>query len=173
MTAPPEPAYLWLGTTPGPPPHGPVAWAWARPRAGGPPFAIAAWRERPPRVKVAKVAADVIDPDGPGALVSLAEALPHVSILFDDVAVQQARRDALAAHAVRAVSTLVRGDTLFAGAITAFPFREPFTDPFARVVPARLLDVGPGLIGRTPHPAGPVIERYGADRPWPVDRFPG
>jgi hypothetical protein len=39
------------------------------------------------------------------------------------------------------------------------------------VLPARILDVGAGLLGRTPWPAGPTIERYGSAQPWPADRF--
>jgi hypothetical protein len=72
------------------------------------------------------------------------------------------------------VSTLVRGDSIFAGAITALPDGEPdgaVADPFGRVFPARLLRVGAGLLGSVPPPAGPVIERYGSGNPWPWDRF--
>ncbi len=44
-------------------------------------------------------------------------------------------------------------------------------DPFARIFPARLLDVDSGLFGAVPPPAGPTIERYGSTEPWPWDRF--
>lgn len=44
-------------------------------------------------------------------------------------------------------------------------------DPFARLFPARRLDVGEGVLGTVPPPAGPTIERYGSGNPWPVDRF--
>ena len=44
-------------------------------------------------------------------------------------------------------------------------------DPFARIFPARLLDVDAALFGSVPPPAGPTIERYGSAQPWPLDRF--
>jgi hypothetical protein len=164
---------LWLGEIPGPPLGGPLAWAWARPAGGWPATVLAAWGERPRAIRVAKIAAAAIDPSGPPAVLSLAEPRRGVTIPFDDPAVQQARRDALARPAPRACSTLVRGDSVFAGAFTAWDLGAPAEDdPFARVVPARRLVVGPGLVGRHPHPAGPVIERHGSAEPWPADRFP-
>jgi hypothetical protein len=72
------------------------------------------------------------------------------------------------------VTTLVRGDSIFAGALTALADEEPeglVDDPFARIFPARRLRVGAGLLGAVPPPAGPVIERYGSGNPWPWDRF--
>jgi hypothetical protein len=163
---------LWLGETPGPPPGGPVAWAWTHPVGGGPASVLAAWAERPRGIRVAKVAAAAIDPRGAGALVSFVRPRRGVTIPFDDQAVQQARRDALAGPPARACSTLVRGDAVFAGALTAWDVgAASWEDPFARVAPARRLIVGPGLVGRGPPPAGPVIERYGSTEPWPADRF--
>jgi hypothetical protein len=39
----------------------------------------------------------------------------------------------------------------------------------SRILPARLLEVGVGLIGDVL--AGPTIERYGSARPWPWNRY--
>ena len=44
-------------------------------------------------------------------------------------------------------------------------------DPFARIFPASILRVGPGVVGVTTAPVGPTIERYGSANPWPWDRF--
>jgi hypothetical protein len=101
-------------------------------------------------------------------------APPRARLPFDDPAVQGARRAVLAGPPRRLVSTLLRGDSIFAGALTGLPDGEPdglVDDPFGRVFPARLLHVGPGLLGAMPPPAGPVIERYGSGAPWPWDRF--
>ena len=46
-------------------------------------------------------------------------------------------------------------------------------DPFARVFPARLLRVGPGVLGAVRPPCGPTMERYGSAQPWPWDRYEG
>ena len=62
----------------------------------------------------------------------------------------------------------------FAGALTAVRDGDRgrlASDPFARIFPAELVEVGPGLLGRTPAPTGPVIQRYGGGNPWPWDRF--
>ena len=74
-----------------------------------------------------------------------------------------------------AVSTLLRDDSHFAGAITVA--RSPTErhrlreDPFARIFPSRLLDVEAGILGSVAPPTGPTIERYGSGNPWPWDRF--
>lgn len=60
-----------------------------------------------PTVPAVKIDARVIDPDGQAADVSLVLAPPRVRILFDDTAVQQARRDVLAGRPPRAISTLL------------------------------------------------------------------
>ena len=38
------------------------------------------------------------------------------------------------------------------------------------IFPAEIVEVGPGLLGATPAPTGPVIQRYGGGNPWPWDR---
>jgi hypothetical protein len=40
-------------------------------------------------------------------------------------------------------------------------------DPFARIFPARVLEVGAGVPGAVPALCGPPIERYGSAQPWP------
>ncbi len=121
-----------------------------------------------PKVPAVKIDARVIDPDGEAADVSLVLAPPRVRILFDDTAVQQARRDVLAGRPPRAISTLLRGDSIFAGAITVDPLGD---DPFARIFPGRRLRVAAGLFGAVPAPPGPDIERHGSGAPWPYPSF--
>lgn len=169
--------WLWLALADAlPPGPAPLAAAAASGPGGAPAGTLAAWAAdaRPP-VPAAKVDARAIDPAGPAARISLVLAPPRARLPFDDPAVQGARRAVLAGPPRRLVSTLLRGDSIFAGAITALPDDEPdgvVDDPFGRVFPARLLRVGPGLLGAMPAPAGPVIERYGSAGPWPGDRFP-
>lgn len=104
-------------------------------------------------------------------LVSISVDLPDVNsafragveLLFDDTEVQQARRDVIAGRPPRALSTLLRGDSIVAGAVTVDPAGD---DPFAGIFPARRLMVGRGLFGRVPAPPGPDIERHGSGAPW-------
>jgi hypothetical protein len=137
---------------------------------------LAAWVRRAKPVREARrVDARIVDPDGEPALVSLVLPPPGVRLLFDDPAVQQARRRVLAGPPFDAVSTLLRDSSHFEGAVTVArggdEARLRWEDPFALVFPARLLRVGGGLFGRVPAPAGPTIERYGSEQPWPWDRF--
>jgi hypothetical protein len=119
--------------------------------------------------------ARMVDPNGEAALVSLVLPPPGIRLLFDDPAVQEARRRVLAGPAFDAVSTLLRDASHFEGAVTvardADERRLRWEDPFARIFPARILRVEAGLFGRVPAPAGPTIERYGSSQPWPWDRF--
>lgn len=136
---------------------------------------LAAWppHARPP-VRAAKVDARAVDPDGAPGRISLVLAPLRMRLPFDDLAVQQARRAVLSGPPRRLVSTLVRGESIFAGAITALPDAEPdgvVDDPFARVFPAVRLVVSGGFLGAMRPPAGPVIERYGSGNPWPWDSF--
>jgi hypothetical protein len=134
---------------------------------------LVAWRSRTKPVREARrIDCRLIDPGGGPACVSLVLPPRGVRLPFDDVAVQQARRAVLAGPPAVAVSTLLRDDRHFEGAITVA--RDPARlrdDPFARIFPALLLDVGAGLLGSVGAPAGPVIERYGSAQPWPADRF--
>jgi hypothetical protein len=168
--------WCWLALVDGPA-AGADAAAQARDAAGRPVGLLAAWRRRAKPVRHA-VRADerIVDGEGAGAIVSLVLAPPGAAVLFDDPAVQQARRAVLAdARPPDALTTLLRDASHFAGALTARRGEDAALrleeDPFARIFGARLLHVGSGLLGRTPSPAGPTIERYGSARPWPWDRF--
>ena len=121
---------------------------------------------------MAKIAREFVDPAGPPATVSLVIVPRGVRVPFDDQSVIGARRASLDYWPWRALSTLVRGDSEFAGAVSAVEPGEPVPgDPFARVAPVRVLSVPPGFVGGMPMPAGPVLERYGSAKPWPVERF--
>lgn len=122
-----------------------------------------------------KIDARAIDPNGAPALASLVLAPDGVTILFDDSAVSAALRAALTAPWPDVLSTLVVESSRFAGALTAVRDGDRArlaSDPFARIFPAEIVEVGPGLLGATPQPTGPVIQRYGGGEPWPWDRFP-
>jgi len=103
-----------------------------------------------------KVDARAVDPEGEPALASLVVAPDGVTIPFDDPAVSEALRAALAAPWPDVLSTLVVGESRFAGAITAVRDGDRVRlelDPFARIFPAELVEVGAGLFGHTPAPA--------------------
>lgn len=149
----------------------PIAHAEARDPDGAPVGYLAVWSaDRRPPVRAVKIDGRAVDPIGGPVRVSLVLAPFRAKLPFDDLAVQHARRAVLAGPRRRFVSTLVRGDSIFAGAVTALG-EGGFDDPFARIYPAKTLDVGPGLFGAPPPPAGPVIERYGSGNPWPFDRY--
>ena len=115
-----------------------------------------------------------VDAAGPPAWVSLALAPPGQRLLFDDPAVSWALRQVLAGPAREVMSTLTLDAATIGGALTAVRGLPPATlleDPFARLFPARVLQVEPGFVGRMPVPVGPGIQRY-AGNPWPWDRFP-
>jgi hypothetical protein len=173
MTADPM-SWCWLALVPQAPASADAV-APARDEQGAPAGVLAAWlgRGRPLR-EARRADVRILDPRGDGALVSLVLAPPDVHLLFDDLAVQQARRDVLARPAPDCITTLLSDASHFEGALSAWrraPRWQVHDDPFARIFPARRLHVGPGLLGRTPPPAGPTIERYGSARPWPWDRF--
>jgi hypothetical protein len=160
--------------------EGPVKGADATARAfttdGHPAGTLAAWRQRAKPVREAlRVDERLIDPDGAAAWISLVLPPPGVRLAFDDPAVQQARRLVLSHPFPAAVSTLLRDDSHFEGAITVA--RSPAEkhrlgeDPFARIFPATLLAVEAGILGSVEPPTGPTIERYGSGNPWPWDRF--
>jgi hypothetical protein len=137
---------------------------------------LVAWFRRSKPVRNAlRADSRIVDPAGPAGWASLVLVPPGVRVAFDDLAVQQARRDVLAHPRADAVSTLLRDASHFEGAITLARGEEGRArlrdDPFARVFPARMLRLGPGIIGAPPAPVGPTIERYGSANPWPWDRF--
>jgi hypothetical protein len=100
---------------------------------------------------------------------------PGETLPFDDPAVQQARRDALAwwipllGDALVCLTTLALDSVRYAGAITVSTDPSLFRDdPFARLFPGRI--VQSDLFCRVAPPSGPVIERY-AGVTWPGGRF--
>ncbi len=142
---------------------------------GSPAGWLAAWCRRAKPLRAARrIDARLIDPAGAPATVSYVRAPDGVSLLFDDLAVQQARRRILADRPFDGLSTLLSDASHYEGSLlvargTNVPRLRD--DPFARIFPARILEVDAGLLGTTPPPAGPTIERYGSANPWPWDRF--
>lgn len=137
---------------------------------------LAAWRQAAKPVRPAlRVDERLIDPTGAAAWISLVLAPRGVRLPFDDLAVQQARRHLLSRPPLAAVSTLLRDDSHFEGAISVARSEEGVRwlrdDPFARIYPARLLTIETGILGSVAPPAGPTIERYGSGNPWPWDTF--
>jgi hypothetical protein len=158
------------------PAHGADAAAPARTLAGRPAGTLAAWyRAAKPVREALRVDERLIHPGGAAAWISLVLPPAGVRLAFDDLAVQQARRQVLFHRFPAAVSTLLRDDSHFEGAITvarsAADKQRLGDDPFARIFPCRLLAVEAGILGAVAAPTGPTIERYGSGNPWPSDRF--
>jgi hypothetical protein len=134
---------------------------------------LAAWRAgRKPVADAVRMDARIVDPRGAATWISLVLLPRDRSPLFDDPSVSGALRSVLSYPAPDAVSTFVRDSSHFAGAITARRDGPAGlrADPFARLGPARVLRVGPGLFGRTAPVPGPVIQRY-SGKPWPAPGF--
>ena len=114
------------------------------------------------------------DSDGEPAWISLAWAPEGLDVLFDDPAVQRARQIVLEDEPPSAVTTLSRDASHLGGALTARrgadAQRRLRDNPFARVLPATIVEIGPGLIGRPKPPVNVVTERYGGT-PWPAEGF--
>jgi len=96
---------------------------------------------------------------------------------YDDVSVQQMRRDALAwwipllGSALVCLTTLAVDSVHCAGAITVVSVPVPWhDDPFARVFSDDVKVLRTDLFCRVPPPPGPVVERY-AGVAWPGGRF--
>jgi hypothetical protein len=160
--------------------EGPVEGAQASARAstldGDEVGTLAAWRRKSKPVRSAlRVDDRLIDPAGGPAWISLVLAPSGVRLPFDDLAVQQARRLVLSRPPLDAVSTLLRDDSHFEGAIAVALSTDAQRwlreDPFARIFPRTLLAVDAGILGSVAAPTGPTIERYGSGNPWPWDRF--
>jgi hypothetical protein len=136
---------------------------------------LALWdRRAKPSHDARRVDRRVLDADGAPATISLVRPPPGVRLAFDDLAVQQARRDVLARPPFAAVTTLLSDASHFEGALTVArgaDIARLADDPFARIFPARLMEVEAGVLGAVPAPCGPTIERYGSAQPWPWDRF--
>jgi len=167
-------SWAWLAIV-DEPPAGADAAASLRTLAGEPAGVLAAWRRHAKPVRHARRAdARIVDPDGAPARISLVLPPAGAKLAFDDLAVQQARRDLLQGEPFDAVTTLLTDDSHFEGSLLVARGEDAARlgeDPFAQVFPARVLHVGAGVLGRVPWPAGPVIERYGSAQPWPADRF--
>jgi hypothetical protein len=156
------------------------AWATAQAREpdGGEAGWLAVWRRLAKPVRDALLAwPGAFDPGGAEAGVSLLMLPRGLRVIFDDQAVQQARRQILAGGRWAAVTSLVRDPSTLGGSLVAArgdgALARVRDDPFAAIAPGlvRRLDVEAGLVGAPAAPAGPVIERYGAAQPWPGDRF--
>lgn len=166
----------WLAVTDAPPPSADAA-AELRGTDGSHAGWLAAWLRASKPVRHARRADPrIVDPAGPPAAISLILPDRDRFTIFDDPAVQGARRAVLAdAEPADLVTTLLVDASHFAGSLTAR--RGPGAlvrlrdDPFLRVDAGRLLLAGAGLLGATPAPPGPVIERHGSDTPWPGGTF--
>lgn len=136
---------------------------------------LAVWQRRAkPSRSARRVDARLVDRHGAAAWVSFVRPPDGVRLAFDDLAVQQARRAVLAAPPQDAMSTLLSDASHFEGALTVARgagVARLADDPFARIFPARVLQVDAGLLGAVPLPCGPTIERYGSAQPWPWDRY--
>jgi hypothetical protein len=110
-------------------------------------------------------------------------AFAHVCVLaaedaklpYDDPAVQQVRRDALAwwipllGDSLVCLTTLAVDSVDYGGAITVATDPDLFGhDPFARVFPGTVVETE--LFSVVPAPPGPVEERYSGVA-WPGGRF--
>jgi hypothetical protein len=167
-------SWCWLALVDRPPDAADASAALADPD-GTPAGWLAAWfARRKPLRNARRVDARIVDAAGPAAWVSLVRPPDGVRLPFDDLTVQQARRDVLAGPPQDAVSTLLSDASHFEGAITVARgagVASLADDPFARIFPARILSVEAGLLGSVPPPCGPTIERYGSAEPWPWDRY--
>ncbi len=165
-------SWCWLAVV-DEPPDGATAAALLRERATGEAAGwLAAWCRRAKPVRHAlRADGRIVDPGGEAATISLVLPPREWRLKFDDPAVQQARRDVLARRPPDAVSTLLFDASHFAGSITVRRGALA-SDPFARIFPARVLEVGAGVVGRMPMPCGPTIERHGSENPWPWPAFP-
>ena len=166
--------WCWFALAPDPDPAA-TASAAAYAPDGTPAGWILLWRRRArPSHAARRVDDRIADPAGAAAWVSLVQPPPGVRLPFDDLAVQQARREVLARPPMDAVTTMLNDASHFEGALTVgradrVPRLEE--DPFARIFPQQILRVDGGALGRVRLPCGPTIERYGSANPWPWDRF--
>lgn len=135
---------------------------------------LAAWApDTDPAPGAAKIDGRAVDPGGEPGWASLVLAPDGLFLPFDDVAVSAALRRILAMPPAAVFSTLLVGDDRLVGSLTAEPEATGrlLYDPFANLFPALVLRVEGGILGAMPAPVGPVTQRYGADNPWPWDRF--
>ena len=136
---------------------------------------LAAWRGRDRPVPGAlRADPSFFDPNGDEAWLSVAWAPDGFDLLFDDLAVQRARQIVLEGEPPAAVTTLSRDASHIGGALTARRGARATDllarEPFARLLPAQVVHVGPALVGRGGPPASVILERY-AGAPWPAAGF--
>jgi hypothetical protein len=138
---------------------------------------LCAWRgEDRPHASALRVDERLLANDGRACRISLVLLHENARPIADDPACIQARRAVLRDGRPGAVSVLTGDPVHLAGAITVARADRPEEllalrdDPFLRLGPGRLLDIGPGLLGSAPISLGPVVERY-AGTPWPYDRW--
>lgn len=166
-------SWAWFTLCPDPP-AGTMATAAVFTSNGDAAGFLAAWSpdaDHPPTA--AKIDGRAIDPLGKPGWASLVLAPEGLFLPFDDLAVSASLRRILVMPPAAVFSTLLVGDDRLVGALTA---EHELTgrlnhDPFVNLFPALMLRVGGGILGTMPAPAGPTIQRYGADNPWPWDRF--
>lgn len=145
---------------------------------GGPAGQLCRWHSaKRPHPRAVQADPRIENRAGPACVVSLAMAPDAARPIADDPAVVHARRTVLADGRPCAVTLLTDDPVHIAGALSIARTDHPEQvaalrdDPFARLWPARLLRVGPGVLGELVRLTGPCLERYGG-RPWPYDRFP-
>lgn len=134
---------------------------------------LAAWEPGAHPTEAMKIDARAIDPNGEEASVSLVLAPERTWLPFDDPAVSHAIRAVLLGRPADVLSTLLRDDFRFVGAITGVRGREGrlADDPFGRVFCEPAVHVEAGLLGRTLPVAGPTMQRHGSANPWPAGVF--
>ncbi len=140
---------------------------------GRPAGVLAAWPAgRKPVASAVRMDDRLVDAAGAPAWVSLVLLPRDRAPLFDDPVVSGALRGVLAGPPPHGVSTLVRDSSHFAGSVTVRRERPGVLrdDPFARIGPAAVLQVGAGLFGQVAPVPGPVIQRY-SGKPWPAAGF--
>ena len=166
----------WLALVDAAPPSADAAAA-LRTLDGAPAGWLAAWLQASKPVRAARRADPrIVDPGGAAASISLVLPERDEMPVFDDPAVQGARRAILAdAEPADLVTTLLVDASHFAGSLTARRGPDALSrlrdDPFLRVWKGRLLLAEAGLLGTMAAPPGPVIERHGSDVPWPGGMF--
>lgn len=138
---------------------------------------LCGWRTRKrPHPLALRVDERLLDPVGAACRISLVLLADNVRPIADDPAAIQARRAVLRDGRLTAVSMMAGDPVHIAGSLTLARTDHPdelhalTDDPFARLGPARQLDIGPGVLGWVPIIGGPVVERY-AGAPWPSDRW--
>lgn len=130
---------------------------------------VAVWDDERQKPKTAwRIDPRVLDEQGRELEVALAAGEPGVSLPFDDPAVTGAIRSALSSEPALTCTTLMDDSGRYAGVLISPPH---LATPFATIFPQRTLEVGPGVLGHTPWPAGPGTQRYVSDVPWPYDRY--